>query len=132
MWAALQQQFGVQLTDGKRSCLAPGACARFVGISLGGDGCETNIKLWKHAVCQTIAQHVADDCEPCEPLAIATPCVQHAIALVKAPLGRILDVNVPVFCVAKQFTQSSHSKVAEEAAYEFIDVRLRWIQARVF
>ena len=157
MWAALTQQFGVCVADGSRRFLAPRGCADLTGVTLGGDGCETNVKLWKHIICQSLSEEADDGADGEEAdddadgeeaddgadaaggaaadaptqVVVAKSCIQHAIALVKAPCARILDINVPVFCIAKQFTLSSHSKVSEEAAYEFVDARLRWVQAQL-
>ena len=153
MWSALIHQFGVGLADGSRSFLPPLSCAKLSGISLGGDGCETNIKLWKHITWRVLSEQDGDEDESYDAadaddtvdaadaddtvdklvqVVIYKSCVQHATALVKIPLARILDINVPVFCVATQFSRSSHNKLAEEASYDFMDSRLRWIQAQLF
>ena len=153
MWSALMHQFGVGLADGSLSFLPPLSCAKLSGISLGGDGCETNIKLWKHITWRVLSGQDGDEDEsdyaadaddtvdtaaaddtvdkPVQ-VVISKSCVQHATALVESLLARILDIDALAFCVAKQFSQSSHNKLAEEASYDFIDSRLRWIQAQLF
>ena len=60
---------------------------------------------------------------------MASTFLQHAVALCKSHIASLLDINVPVLGIAKQFAWPAHSKAAEEAAYHFIDARLDWIQA---
>ena len=128
MFGGLSRQFAVGRDDTTpRTLLVPPECATLSGIAIGGDGCPTNAKLFGHILAKVASEFLPEG--DSVQVALSSTCLQHAVALCKSHIASQLDINVPVFCIAKQFALSGHSQAAETAAFHFIDARLDWIKA---
>ena len=133
MFGGLSRQFAVRRDDiTPRTLLPPPECAMLSGVAVGGDGCPTNGKLFGHILAKVASEWCDDADAAAMQVAVASACLQHAVALCKPHIAGLLDINVPTFCISKQFALSGHSKAAEEATFHFIDSRLDWIQAILF
>ena len=131
MFGGLERQFAVRPEAGRtnvpRTLVAPPECATLSGVTVGGDGCPTNGKLFGHILAKVASEWLPSD--DAVQVAVASTCLQHGVALCKSHIAGLLDINVPIFCISKQFAMSGHSQAAEAGAYHFIDSRLDWIQA---
>ena len=130
MFGGLSRQFAVGRDDTTpRTLLVPPECATLSGITIGGDGCPTNAKLFGHILAKVANEWLPESDGDSVQVALSSTCLQHAVALCKSHIASQLDINVPVFCIAKQFALSGHSQAAEAAAFHFVDSRLEWIKA---
>ena len=82
-----------------------------------------NQKLWKfvHACCDSSS---SDD-----PYVLEKVRMQHDLQLVKSRITAILDLQAPLFCMAKQMAQSSHAHNVEDAVYAYLESNLVWKKA---
>ena len=53
-------------------------------------------------------------------------CLQYALQLVKTRLSTLLELQTPLFCIAKQFSGSLYASKTLDAVYHLIDPRLEW------
>ena len=56
-------------------------------------------------------------------------CMQHDLQLVKSRITGILDLQAPLFCMAKQMAQATHAKNVEEAVYALLELKRVWKKA---
>ena len=133
MFGGLSRQFAVGRDDTTpRTLLVTPECATLSGITIGGDGCPTNAKLFGHILAKVANEWLPESDGDSVQVALSSTCLQHAVALCKSHIASQLDINVPVFCIAKQFALSGHSQAAEAAAFHFVDSRLEWIKSLCF
>ena len=131
LWASLRAQLGIALDD---SCHVwpPATAAVRRGLILAGDGCETNEKLFRFMMSQFLNGDggVTDDAEiGSDWVAIKQLCLQHALQLVKSRVSTLLELQTPLFCIAKQFSGSLMVSNLLDAVYACIDSRLEWKKA---
>ena len=116
MWSSVLRQVG---SNGK---LWPEA-ALFThrGLTLASDGAPNNDCLYKHVegLCD------GDD----DPLVLRSQCLQHGMALVKAPVTADLDISGPAFCSSKMMSQCSYANRVLDAVYIWLRRHLKWIKA---